>query len=191
MPAPGKGPTVAMALVHYPVRDRLGEERATSVTPLNVHDLARSATTYGVRPLYIVTPLLSQQALVGRIVRHWSEGYGGEQNPSRRESLASVKLVSSVNEAADDLLSLGGAYPGIVGTAAGEEGRRLPAGELARRIAASRRPWLLLFGTGWGLSREVLESCDAFLEPIRGPGEFNHLSVRSAAAIILDRLFGM
>ena len=65
--------TVAMALVHYPVRDRLGEVRATSVTPLNVHDLSRSAVTYGVSPLYVITPILSQQQLVGRILHHWLE----------------------------------------------------------------------------------------------------------------------
>ena len=70
----------AVALVHHPVRDRQGGTGSTSVTPLNVHDLARSATTYGVAPLYVVTPIQSQQALAGRILRHWLEGYGGEQH---------------------------------------------------------------------------------------------------------------
>jgi hypothetical protein len=65
-------PSVAIALVHFPViRDRTGAVGATSVTPLNVHDLARAARTYGVAPLYVVTPLLSQQALVGRILGHY------------------------------------------------------------------------------------------------------------------------
>lgn len=181
---------VAMALVHYPVRDRLGDLRATSVTPLNIHDLARSAVTYGVSPFYVVSPLLSQQALARRIVRHWREGFGGVQNPSRRTSLEAVSIVSSVNEAVEDLLRLTGAYPRLVGT--GARGREGAVGHrsLASRMKGTGRPWLILFGTGWGLSAEILDQCDDFLRPLVGRGDFNHLSVRSAAAIILDRLFG-
>ena len=39
---------------------------------------------------------------------------------------------------------------------------------------------------------EVLTSAHALLPPIRSAegGDFNHLSVRSAAAIVLDRLYG-
>jgi hypothetical protein len=49
-------------------------------------------------------------------------------------------------------------------------------------------PELLLLGTGWGLAAEVLERVDDVLEPIAGSGPYNHLSVRTAAAIVLDRL---
>ena len=38
------------------------------------------------------------------------------------------------------------------------------------------------------LSDEVLETADYIVEPIEGVGEFNHLSVRSAVAILLDRI---
>ena len=44
-------------------------------------------------------------------------------------------------------------------------------------------PYLILFGTGWGLTSEILE-------PIRGKTKYNHLCVRSAVSIILDRLLG-
>ena len=50
------------------------------------------------------------------------------------------------------------------------------------------RPIYLIFGTGWGLTEEMVKSCDYILEPVWGRGDFNHLSVRSAASIILDRL---
>ena len=50
--------------------------------------------------------------------------------------------------------------------------------------------YLLLFGTGWGMTNEVMNKADLILEPIRGKAEYNHLSVRAAVAIILDRLFG-
>ncbi|MCP4198996.1 MAG: RNA methyltransferase, partial [Proteobacteria bacterium] len=37
---------------------------------------------------------------------------------------------------------------------------------------------------------EVLTSSDAVLAPIGDPDDWNHLSVRGAVAIILDRLLG-
>jgi hypothetical protein len=45
-------------------------------------------------------------------------------------------------------------------------------------------------GTGWGLTEECFSAADFILEPIAGNGSYNHLSVRSAAAIMLDRLLG-
>jgi len=185
-----RGARVAAALVHYPVRDRVGDLRATSVTPLNIHDLARSSATYGISPLYAVTPLLSQQALVRRILKHWMVGYGGVQNPSRRRSLEGLSLVSSVNDAAEDLFRRTGAYPRLVGTGARPREGSVGYGELRERIDREGGAWLILFGTGWGLSADLLDQCDAVLKPLSGPGEFNHLSVRAAAAIILDRLYG-
>jgi len=63
-------------------------------------------------------------------------------------------------------------------------------GELRRRLEETEDVFLLLFGTGWGLLKEDMEKADYILKPIYGFGEYNHLSVRSAAAIILDRLRG-
>jgi len=48
----------------------------------------------------------------------------------------------------------------------------------------------VLFGTGWGLDEAVFKEADYFLDPIEADTGYNHLSVRSAAAIILDRLVG-
>ena len=50
-------------------------------------------------------------------------------------------------------------------------------------------PVLLLLGTAQGLAPEVLARCDGVLRPIRDLG-YNHLSVRSAAAILADRILG-
>jgi hypothetical protein len=52
------------------------------------------------------------------------------------------------------------------------------------------RPFLIVFGTGWGLTTNLLSQADYILEAIEAGAEFNHLSVRSAAAIVLDRLLG-
>ncbi|HEY6838272.1 MAG TPA: RNA methyltransferase, partial [Geobacteraceae bacterium] len=61
---------------------------------------------------------------------------------------------------------------------------------LAHMVCDAEQPYLLVFGTGWGLTEELFERADLVLRPIKGPGSYNHLSVRSAAAIILDRLLG-
>ena len=50
--------------------------------------------------------------------------------------------------------------------------------------------YLLVLGTGWGLTNEVMSACSYVLRPIYGAGEYNHLSVRSAASIMFDRLLG-
>jgi hypothetical protein len=55
-------------------------------------------------------------------------------------------------------------------------------------MAEDQRPYLVLLGTGWGLTTEALAQADLILEPIRGVSPYNHLSVRTAAAVILDRL---
>jgi hypothetical protein len=62
--------------------------------------------------------------------------------------------------------------------------------ELRRRLQTSGEPHVLVFGTGWGLAPEVMARADLRLAPISGPTAYNHLSVRAAAAIVLDRLCG-
>ena len=68
----------------------------------------------------------------------------------------------------------------------------MPYAEARLRLARSERPVLILFGTGWGLAGEIVAAADVRLEPIRAtPDEgYNHLSVRAACAITLDRLRG-
>jgi tRNA (guanine37-N1)-methyltransferase len=46
----------------------------------------------------------------------------------------------------------------------------------------------LIFGTGHGLAEEVLSKMDGIVRPLRYLDDYNHLSVRSAVAIIVDRL---
>ena len=62
--------------------------------------------------------------------------------------------------------------------------------ELAARIRENRESFLFLFGTGWGMTEEIFDAADLVLAPINGCGDYNHLSVRSAVSIYLDRLFG-
>jgi hypothetical protein len=181
---------IYIALLHYPVYDRQERVTATALTTLDIHDVARLARTYGLKGFYVVTPLQSQQTLARRLIDHWVTGRGAAYNPTRMEALSLVRI-------ADDLEA-------VVTGIEQEEGRKAKTvATTARRYAGSRSfgeikkllskrggaPYLILLGTGWGLTREVAEGADYLLEPIGGKG-YNHLSVRTAAAIILDRLLG-
>jgi hypothetical protein len=77
----------------------------------------------------------------------------------------------------------------VVVTSARATGNAVGFAEMRRRIQDGNR-YLLVFGTGWGLAPETIENADFVLEPVKGDTDYNHLSVRSAAAVILDRLLG-
>jgi hypothetical protein len=179
-----------VALIHAPVYNKNMEIVATSITNLDIHDIARSATTYGVKRYFIVHPGEAQRALAMRIMGYWQEGFGAEYNPNRQEAFATVKLAQELAEVEEAIYAEQGRRPLRIATDARRYANTLDYASVRRKIEEGDEPLLLLFGTGWGMVKEIMESCDIILEPIYGPGEWNHLSVRSAAAIILDRLRG-
>jgi hypothetical protein len=183
---------VYCALVHHPVRDREGQTVTAAVTNIDVHDIARSSHTFGGKGMAIVSPIDAQRALVVRILEHWRQGAGLRRMPHRSEALAIACAASSIDEAARWVEQREGRAPKLMATAARAlpGGRLTPFGEAARRLAEDEAPWLILFGTGHGLTDDVLARAEILLEPIYGVGEYNHLSVRAAAAIVFDRLFG-
>lgn len=175
------------ALVHHPVLDRDGQIITTALTNLDLHDLARSCRTYGLAGFRVVTPIAAQRALAERILGEW-RNEGVERNDHRREALSRVAVDASVEDSIAAIVAATHQRPLVVATSARETTRTpITYAELA---TASGRPLLLLFGTGWGLADAVLDRVDRVLPPIRGAADFNHLSVRSAAAIVLDRVFG-
>jgi len=183
-------PQVYCALIHHPVVNRQGEEVTTSVTNLDVHDIARSARTYGLRGYFVVSPIDAQHPVVQKIIDHWTSGAGTQRFPERGEAIALVRLCHSLDDAIAEIQAREGKTPRLVVTSAKPGADRSSHADEAQRLRTEPRPTLLLFGTGHGLSDRVLQRADVFLEPIEGPTDFNHLSVRAAAAITLDRLFG-
>lgn len=181
-----------VALVHHPCRDRRGDIVTTAVTNIDVHDFARMTRTYQAAQCYIVTPITAQRELIDGIARHWREGPGKKRVPTRSAAFETLSGIASVDDAHADILAREGRAPTWVATAAARDDRGLTSyAELGARIRDE--PVLLLFGTGHGLTDAFLDRCDAQLPPIRPrkkPCDFNHLSVRTAAAIILDRLLG-
>jgi hypothetical protein len=182
---------VVVALVHHPVLDGQGAIVTTAVTNLDVHDLARSSRTYGCSDYFVVHPIDAQRELVERIRSHWTEGSSAKRIPDRREALTRLRIVSSLD---DVWTALGGrASVEVWATAARELGPSMPFEEARGRLGSEDDPRtvVLLFGTGWGLAHGVVSMADAVIEPIRAAAEsYNHLSVRAACAIALDRLLG-
>lgn len=186
----GRNPVrLDLALVHYPVCNKNGETIGSAVTNLDLHDIARAGRTFGVDTLYIVTPFADQQALVEEILAHWQKGYGAAYNPKRGEALSLVRLCPDLAGLYEKTALKWGQRPRVLATSAKAQAAGLSFAEARRRVF-SGEPHLILFGTGWGLAPEVFAGVDAPLPPIVGCGEYNHLSVRSAAAIMLDRLLG-
>jgi len=179
-----------IGLVHHPVYNKRYETIASAVTIFDLHDIARTAVTYNVKRFLVITPLEDQQQLVGRVLDHWVKGFGAQYNGNRKEALERIDLVPSIEEAVESATGKNGTKPLVVATDARETDFRSISFKELRRILAGSDPVLILFGTAWGLHRQVLEQADFVLEPVKGPVQYNHLSVRSAAAIILDRLIG-
>lgn len=184
-------PKLSVALLHHPVKNKNGEIITSAVTNLDLHDIARIAKTYGVESFYVVTPLEDQRALVEKIVSHWIDGWGGTYNPKRKEALTLVKVKDSLAQVVEEIRAETGTDVSVVVTCAARKRQALRFEEFKNRLNDPAHTYLLAFGTAWGLTEEFIESSDFVLEPIKGRTEYNHLPVRSAVAIILDRLLGI
>jgi hypothetical protein len=180
---------VTVALVHHPVVDKNGQTIAAAVTSLDLHDIARACRTFGVGAFYVVTPHTDQQELVRQIIVHWVTGVGAQYNPDRQSALELIRLKATFAEVMEECRNAAGRKPCSVVTSARMESSDLTCPEL-KRIVQEDRPVVLVFGTAWGLAPEVVRDADYRLAPISGPGQYNHLAVRSAVAIILDRIAG-
>ena len=180
-----------VGLVHYPVYNKHQETIASAITPIDIHDFARLGKTYGIEGFFVITPLEDQQVLAHRILRHWISGYGARYNRHRKDALSLVRVASSLEIAVKEVKEREGDTITVVATDAAFQKDRAVSYETLARTIVSNDVVLLLFGTAWGLHEEVLQKADHILKPILGRTGYNHLSVRTAAAIILDRLIGM
>jgi hypothetical protein len=179
-----------LGLVHHPIINKRGELITTSVTNLDIHDIARSCRTFGVEKYFIITPIELQQQLVKKILGHWESAVANDYNPDRFDALSHVSVVSSFEEARQEIASLYQA-PQVVVTGANFSEFSGSCEEFKLSHNNSHIPIFLLFGTGWGLHPEILKKADYHLEPLFGSAldGYNHLSVRSAVAIYCDRLW--
>lgn len=159
---------------------------------MDVHDLSRSARTFGATDFFVTTPIEAQRTLVQTILGHWIEGSSAKRIPTRKDALEIVRVVPTLDAAIE---TLGGrAQVEVWVTAARTEAGKESLPDYATARASLRsddpRTVLVVFGTSWGLVPALVEAADARLPPITGTSGYNHLSVRAACAITLDRLVG-
>jgi hypothetical protein len=181
-------PDISLGLLHEGMFDKTGKVVTTSLTLIDIHDLARSSRTYEMTNFYVAHPADTLRKLAQTLHYHWEEGFGSKYNPNRTEALSRLKVVTSLDDIVADITTRTGQKPVLVATCAKDWPNRVTFANVRARMAQRDRPWLVLLGTGWGMSEPLIQRTDLFLEPILGPGDFNHLSVRAAGAIILDRL---
>jgi hypothetical protein len=182
------GVNLAIALLHHPVYNKRREVVTTALTNLDLHDIARTSRTFGLERFYIVTPSAEQRNLAERITGHWQEGWGAEYNPDRREALGIVRIRTDLEAAVNDLQAAFAKPVKTIITGAAQRPDSITFPAFRQMLSEADQPHLLLLGTGWGLTDEFFAAADHVLEPITGAGSYNHLPVRSAAAIMLDRL---
>ncbi len=175
-----------MVLLHYPVYNKNKEIVATSIVIHDLHDMSRAAKTYGVKKFYIVQPMEEQKKVVERILHFW-ETVGYEYNPNRLEAISILSVKDSLNDVVNEIRGIEGITPFVIGTSAKKRENTISFTEAAIKLK-DEIPLLVVFGTGWGIPEEFENNFHTFLPPIVGIGEFNHLSVRSASSIVLDRL---
>ena len=181
---------VYLALLHYPIYNKRMDIITTSITNLDLHDIARAARTYDVEGFYVVHPSASQQKLIGEILAYWQEGYGGLYNSDRQEAFRLLKLAEDLGTVIEAITRETGRRVCTVATDAHHYPEAISYRQLKAEVCDDDRVFLLLFGTGWGIAQEAMDQCEYVLEPVSGASDYNHLSVRSAVSIILDRLLG-
>ena len=179
-----------VGLVHYPIYNKRMHVIASAVTNFDIHDISRTCRTYDVKRYYIIHPLDVQRDIIKKIIGYWQDGYGRTYNPDRSNALDIVCWQADIEAAAQDIEAQTGKRPYIVTTDARIYPNTVSYGFMRKQLKEGDRPILLLFGTGFGIEAETMSKFDYILEPIYGSCDYNHLCVRSAAAIILDRLAG-
>lgn len=179
-----------IVLLHYPVYNKEGRVVTTAIANMDIHDIARVAKTYAADGFYIVNPVEEQRKLATEIIRHWRDGYGAHYNQYRQRAFELIHVQASLADVAADVFERTGSTPRIIVTGANISGDVLTFAELRTMVKNNQDPYLLVFGTGSGIADEVMDSADFKLEAIRGRERYNHLSVRSAVAVVMDRILG-
>lgn len=182
---------INVVLLHDQMENKEGRIVTTSLTLIDVHDIARSCRTYGVKRFFIAHPSEALRKLARTLHQHWDVGSGASYNPNRKEALEVVRIVSSLDEAIHTIDLESKKLPKLIATSAKPGEDRLPFSQFRTMLSQGDDEYLLMLGTGWGMSKPLLDRANYFLSPIDGPTPYNHLSVRSALAIMLDRVLGV
>ncbi len=176
-----------VALIHYPVMNKKNQPIGSALTTIDLHDIARASITFGVKGFYVVTPYEDQAQLATQVTDHWTKGVGGKLNPFRKNALELIRVTKTFEDAVDEIKNERSEPVVTIATSAKKAPGSITTKELRLKLE-NKASHVLIFGTAWGLADELIDMCDFILDPIFGSTEYNHLSVRSAASIYLDRI---
>ncbi len=180
---------IYVALIHFPVYNKKKEIVATATTNMDIHDISRVAKTYSIKKYFIVTPVEGQKQYINRIIKHWREGYGYQYNNNRAKALSITYVTESMESCLSEIKNATSKEVVTVGTSASGSRDNIITVSALKKILETKA-LLLVFGTGWGLTENIIKQFNYMLEPIYGIDNFNHLPVRSAVSITLDRILG-
>lgn len=186
-------PSHYAVLMHDEVRMKDGTSGTSSIASLDIHDIARSSTTYGIKGYFIVTRLKDQLKLFETFLNFWQSEDGLEYNQSRHKAVSIIQPAQSLTDVVEKITQIEKTAPIIIATCARKREQKLPFLDFHSQgmVWAQKKPILFVFGTAHGLSDSVINRADYILLPINGMTLYNHLSVRSAAAIVFDRWLGI
>ncbi|WP_299977178.1 RNA methyltransferase [Desulfobacula sp.] len=176
-----------VALIHYPVINKKEQTIGSALTTIDLHDIARASITFGIKGFYVVTPYEDQAILATQVIEHWTKGVGGKLNPFRKKALELIRVAKTFEDAVNSIEQERKEPVVTVATSAKETPGSITIEELRQKLE-NKASHVLVFGTAWGLADELIDTCDFILDPIYGNTDYNHLSVRSAASIYLDRI---
>ncbi len=181
-----------VAIMHTQINIKGGRVGESSIASLDIHDIARSSKTYGMKNFFIVTPLKDQQEIMKSFLGFWHSIEGFEYNKSRYDAVKLVIPALSLQAVIESITQKEGKRPLLIATSAKQHGNAQVIDFSSQSLVwGKERPVLFILGTGQGLADGVLDQSDFLLMPIQGLTDYNHLSVRSAAAVIFDRWLGL
>lgn len=188
------GRNLSLCLLHAPVWLDEKKTGVSSLTNLDIHDIARLSRSYALDALYVVTPLRDQLQMLETVVRHWTREATSPGHADRRRPLGWYVLPLHCKKPWPCRRPVR-QRPRVVGSSALWPAPQKGVPEEPPLTPPTVRQWcaagpvMLCLGTARGLAPEALAQCDGVLRPLRYLG-YNHLSVRSAAAILTDRILG-
>ena len=155
-----------IGLVHYPIMNKHKEVITTAITNYDIHDIARASITYDVSKYFVIHNIPAQRELAATIMEHWKSGFGSTYNPDRKDAFTGVELVNSIAVAVRTIEKLEGVKPIVATTDARTYDNTISYARMREHLENEGRPVLVLFGTGYGMTKETMESFDYILEPI-------------------------
>lgn len=188
LPRSRHGKNLCFCLCHNPVILEKNKSGCSSLTNLDIHDIARISRSYGLGPFFVLHPYDDQRRLLLSILEHWQKV--PESHADRKRALEHVQAVKNFNDVENFCIDWFGKSPIWIVTSANwpkKNNACVSFGEI--RELCAKEPVVICLGTAKGLSMPELPIKYLRLAPVRHLDE-NHLSVRSAAAIIADRILG-